>query len=120
MTGRWEKIMWNRTKALAVCMFAVAWWGVFYPELCFTEETCEAVQTGETVSAAGGKDDGETAAAGGKDAGRVASAGQMGAGESVSGGQIDAGEIWRADSGGLVISSRFLEWCEECLTAGKE
>ncbi len=77
-------------------MFAAAWWGIFYPELCFTEETCEAVQA------------------------EAATAGQIGAGEAVSGGQIDAGEIWRADSDRLVISSRFLEWCEERLTAGKE
>lgn len=79
--------MWKKGRTIAVCMFAAAWWGVFYPELCFTEETCEAVRTEES-----------------------------GAGD----GQIDVGEIWRADSGEIVISSKFLEWCEKHLSAQTE
>lgn len=35
--------MWNRIRSLAVTVFAVAWWGILYPELCFTEETFEQV-----------------------------------------------------------------------------
>lgn len=35
--------MWNRLRTLAVMVFAVAWWGILYPELCFTEETFEPV-----------------------------------------------------------------------------
>lgn len=35
--------MWNRIRTLAVTVFAVAWWGILYPELCFTEETFEQV-----------------------------------------------------------------------------
>ncbi len=33
--------MWNKLRSLAVTVFAVAWWGILYPELCFTEETFE-------------------------------------------------------------------------------
>lgn len=36
-------MMKKRGKTLAACLFAAVWWGIFYPELCFTEETCEAV-----------------------------------------------------------------------------
>lgn len=40
--------MWKMSKRLAVCVFAAAWWGIFYPELCFSEDTCAVVWT-ETV-----------------------------------------------------------------------
>lgn len=30
-------------RAVAAGIFAVVWWGVLYPELCFTETTCEQV-----------------------------------------------------------------------------
>lgn len=43
--------MWKRSKSLAACIFAAAWWGIFYPELCFSEDTCAVVQT-EKVDAA--------------------------------------------------------------------
>ena len=39
--------MWEKGKMLVACMFAMAWWGIFYPELCFAEGTCETVQTAE-------------------------------------------------------------------------
>ncbi len=40
--------MWNRLRTFAVTVFAMAWWGILYPELCFTEETFEQVfVTGE-------------------------------------------------------------------------
>lgn len=32
-----------RLRTAAVCMAALAWWGVLYPELCFTENTCVQV-----------------------------------------------------------------------------
>lgn len=41
--------MWKRTKTLTACMFAAAWWGIFYPELCFSESTCELMQEGEIL-----------------------------------------------------------------------
>lgn len=75
----------NRGKKLAVCLFAAVWWGIFYPELCFTEQTCEA------VTADGTQTDGmpeETMAA----------------------------KVWDASGDEIVISSRFLEWCEKNLT----
>lgn len=28
---------------VALCVSAFVWWGVLYPELCFTEGTCEQV-----------------------------------------------------------------------------
>ena len=74
---------------MAACLFAAVWWGIFYPELCFTEETCEAVVTAETQT------------------------------EDMSG-QIGAAEIWDASGDEIVISSRFLEWCEEKLAVGKD
>ena len=37
----------KNVKRLAVCLFAAVWWGIFYPELCFTEETCAAVTSEE-------------------------------------------------------------------------
>ena len=33
----------KKIKILAALVLAASWWGVFYPELCFTEATCEAV-----------------------------------------------------------------------------
>lgn len=35
--------MWNKLRTLAVSIFAMAWWGILYPELCFTEETFDQV-----------------------------------------------------------------------------
>ena len=32
-----------RIRTAAVVMFALAWWGVLYPELCFTESTYEQI-----------------------------------------------------------------------------
>lgn len=79
----------KKGKTLVACLFAAVWWGIFYPELCFTEETCEAVVTAETQT------------------------------EDMSG-QIGAAEIWDASGDEIVISSRFLEWCEEKLAVGKD
>lgn len=79
----------KKGKTLAACLFAAVWWGIFYPELCFTEETCEAVVTAETQT------------------------------EDMSG-QIGAAEIWDASGDEIVISSRFLEWLEESLSASKD
>ena len=82
-------MMKKKGKTMAACLFAAVWWGIFYPELCFTEETCEAVVTAETQT------------------------------EDMSG-QIGAAEIWDAYGDEIVISSRFLEWCEEKLAVGKD
>lgn len=82
--GVW--IMWKKGRTLAACLFAAAWWGIFYPELCFTEETCELVQTGEADAAE----------------------------------RIEAAKVWQADNGEIVVSSRFLEWCEETLFGREE
>ena len=82
-------MMKKKGKTMAACLFAAVWWGIFYPELCFTEETCEAVVTAETQT------------------------------EDMSG-QIGAAEIWDASGEEIVISSRFLEWCEEKLAVGKD
>jgi len=81
-------IMYKKGKTLAACLFAAAWWGIFYPELCFTEDTCEAVMSD------GMQTDGLP-------------------------GRIEAAEVWKASDDEIVIGSRFLEWCEENLSAGK-
>ena len=39
--------MWNKVRTLAVSVFALAWWGILYPELCCTEDTFEQVVTVE-------------------------------------------------------------------------
>lgn len=41
-------MMKKNAKKLAVALFAAVWWGIFYPELCFTEETCVAVTSDGT------------------------------------------------------------------------
>lgn len=88
--------MWEKGKILAACMFAMAWWSVFYPELCFAEGSCEMVQTAET-----GKEDGHVTAL------------QDGETDIVSG-------LLHAEDDEIVISSRLLEWCEERLSDRKE
>lgn len=97
--------MWEKIRMLAVCMFAMAWWSVFYPELCFTEETCEMVQTVETEKMAG-----QTAAVQEGEAGAAAQSREAG---------MTSG-VLRASDNDVVISSRLLEWCEERLFDRKE
>lgn len=101
--------MWKQGKMLAVCMFALAWWSIFYPELCFAEGTCEAVLTAETE-----RPDGQAALQS-----READEG----GGSVMTQNIEAdmaSGILYADDDEIVISSRFLEWCEERLLDTKK
>lgn len=97
--------MWKKGKMLAVCMFAMAWWSVFYPELCFTEETCEVVQTAKAEEEAG--------------PGVIPRGGE--AGTSAQGSEDDtaSGILWAGDDE-VVISSRLLEWCGERLFDRKE
>lgn len=33
----------KKGRAFAACILATVWWSVFYPELCFTQETCELI-----------------------------------------------------------------------------
>lgn len=82
-------MMEKKARALAACLFAAVWWGIFYPELCFTEETCEAVISDEKQT------------------------------ESMPG-ETTAAEVWGASGDEIVISSRFLEWCEEKLSLRKD
>lgn len=32
-----------RLRALVTGIFALAWWGILYPELCFTQDTCQQI-----------------------------------------------------------------------------
>lgn len=82
-------MMRKKGRTLAACLFAAVWWGIFYPELCFTEETCEAVIADETQT------------------------------DSLPR-EITAAEVWDASGDEIVISSRFLEWCEEKLALRKD
>ncbi len=77
--------MWEKGRAFAACVLATAWWSVFYPELCFTQETCEVISDSRM---------------------------QME--------EIDAAKIWRSSGEELVISSRFLEWCDKKLFASED
>ena len=45
---RVRRIVWNRycdlrLRAMVTGIFALIWWGVLYPELCFTEDTFQQV-----------------------------------------------------------------------------
>jgi len=95
--------MWKKGKMLAACMFAMAWWSIFYPELCFADGTCETVQTAEEKNAVG-----QTADKTGKGA------------LIQNGGTNRASGILQAENDEIVISSRLLEWCEEKLLDRKE
>ncbi len=81
--------MWKKGRMPAACILAAVWWSLFYPELCFTEETCEAVQDVKTEEA-----DGQSVV------------GQNREADGISG-------ILRAGDDEIVVSSRFLEWCEK-------
>lgn len=97
--------MWEKGKMLAACVFALAWWSIFYPELCFAEGTFETMQTAETeVTAA------ETVIWQDQEADET---GQSAATDKTS-------SFLRARDDEVVISSRLLEWCEERLSAKKE
>lgn len=97
--------MWEKGRVLAACMFAAAWWSIFYPELCFSEGTCETVWS-ETAE----EEAGQTAVLQGREAGE---AGQGAETDTASG-------IMRAKDDEIVISSRLFEWCEERLFDRKE
>ncbi len=101
----------KKGRTLAACLFAAVWWGIFYPELCFTEETCKAV-TSEEARANGLAVQDE----------RIEGQGVPGAETDAltASGQIEAAEVLGASGDKIVISSRFLEWLEENLAAGKD
>lgn len=107
--------MWKMSKTLAVCVFAAAWWGIFYPELCFSEETCvrvqeESVQDGNGERQAQAKSVQEESEETPEQAERMRKQekGQRGRSE-----EIDAADLWRASGDEVVIGSRLWEWCEE-------
>lgn len=97
--------MWEKVKMLTACVCAAAWWSVFYPELCFTEETCQVIQTAEAEN--------EASTMGMAQTGEADKAGQSLPAQS--GKTEPAVGILRAGEDEVVISSRFLEWCEEKL-----
>lgn len=101
----------KKGRTLAACLFAAAWWGIFYPELCFTEETCKAV-TSEEARANGLSVQEERT--GGQGVPRAETD------ALTASGQIEAAEVLGASGDEIVISSRFLEWLEENLAAGKD
>jgi len=88
--------MWKKGRMPAACILAAVWWSLFYPELCFTEETCEAVRDVDAEEADEQRVDGQNWET-----------------DGISG-------ILRADDGEIVVSSRFLEWCEAKLSDKKE
>lgn len=102
--------MWEKGKMLAACMFALAWWSIFYPELCFAEGTFETMQTAETEET-----NGQTVILQGQEADET---GRSAAAQSAHPDQTSG--FLRAKDDEVVISSRLLEWCEERLSAKKE
>lgn len=104
-------MMKKNMKKLAACLFAAVWWGIFYPELCFSEETCAAVTPEEAQMSDLSVQEKRTGAGGMPGAGT---------GVSTAPEQIEAAEVWRASGDEIVISSRLLEWLEESLSASKD
>lgn len=80
-----------RLRAGMTCMFAAAWWGVLYPELCFTEETCQTV------------------AAAGAEMSSVSEDKKQNVKE-----QISYQELWKCTGEDIVVRSRLIEWLEQC------
>lgn len=99
--------MWKKGRTLAACVLAAAWWSLFYPELCFTEETCRVVQTAEE-----GTD-------GRNEATPDGNADNAGKDAAVQGDTAVSG-ILRAGEDEVVVSDRLLEWCEEKALDGKK
>lgn len=104
-------MMKKNVKRLAVCLFAAVWWGIFYPELCFTEETCAAVTSEEAQANDLSVQEEATGARG---------VPRAETGVSTTSEQIEASEVWHASGDEIVISSRLLEWLEESLSASKD
>ena len=96
---------------LAQALLFLALWGIFYPELCFTEETCAAV-TSEEAQANDLSVQEEATGARGVPGAET--------GVSTTSEQIEASEVWHASGDEIVISSRLLEWLEESLSASKD
>lgn len=75
-----------RLKAGLTCMFAAAWWGILYPELCFTEETFQAVTESED---------------------------KMHNTEEQTVQQISCQELLKCTGEDIVVRSRLIEWLEQ-------
>lgn len=90
--------MWKMSKSLTACVFAAVWWGIFYPELCFSEETCALVRT-------------ENAQDESRETQSQAEHWWNRSGLE----EIDAAAVWRASGDEIKIRSRLWEWCEENL-----
>ena len=59
---RIEQILWKgyyslKFRAWMTVAFAASWWGILYPELCFTETTCQAVVIEECAVTENQQDD---------------------------------------------------------------
>ena len=93
----------KKGRMLTAGVLAFAWWSLFYPELCFTEETCEIVSAAKAETT-------EQITAG--QSGKAETAGQNGEVEIFPG-------ILRAVRDEVVISSSLLEWCGERLSDGE-
>ncbi len=109
--------MWKMSKRLAACVFAAAWWSIFYPELCFSEETCAVVRT-ENVQDESGAAQVQTEHAQEGSEGTQAQterAQDRGKERQSASEEIDAAALWQAAGDEIVIRSRLWEWCEENL-----
>ncbi len=91
-----------RVRALTTGVLALAWWGLWYPELCFTDGTYEKVTAAEEQAAG--------------------SAGESSQDDPGADGEADWGkaydgsaDILRAKPGEIVIKSRVLEWLAQKL-----
>ncbi|MCD7724617.1 MAG: DUF2045 domain-containing protein [Clostridiales bacterium] len=78
-------------------VFAAAWWGILYPELCFTEETCQAVIVEEAEENAVQREKTQETPEG-----------------QILSGEITYRDLFKATGEDVVVKSRLLEWLEQC------
>lgn len=84
-----------KIKTWLATVFAAAWWGILYPELCFTEETCQAVVMEDSEAAAQQETE------------------QPDEAQRIVSQQMTYKEVLEATGDDVVIKSRFFEWLEQ-------
>lgn len=130
--------MWKWGRTLAVCALAAAWWGIFYPELCFSRDTCAVVQQqggsaqdrekesesrrpersqGQRLNGAGSAPEQANHK---RDSVQKKAQNKQSNMREETQADIDAADILRASGDEIVIGSRFLEWCREVSSGGAD
>lgn len=101
-----ECIFWKgyqnlKLRAWMTAVFAMAWWGVLYPELCFTEETCQTVIASESGEPNEGLESTQQTGATQADIQQIPMQ------------QTTYRDLLKATGDDMIVKSRFLEWLEQ-------